>query len=139
MTTPPGAAPRIPPTRLVLDELFASPVVPHAVVHDGTVHVSGLLGTVDAVGTLPASAADEFEAVLRNLFTVLSAARSAPDALLQLTVHLASIELLPEFNAVYARLLPDPLGRPARTTVASGLFGRCRVEVAATAFAVGAA
>jgi enamine deaminase RidA (YjgF/YER057c/UK114 family) len=121
----------MPITHLVLDDLFASPVVPHAVTHDGTVYISGVLGTLDATGALADDAEEEFRAVLSNLFAVLAAAGSNPSHLLQLSVHLSSLDLLPLFNQVYAELLP--LERPARATVQSGLFGACRVEIAAIA------
>lgn len=124
----------MPVTRLVLDDLFASPVVPHAVTHDGIVYISGVLGTVDATGTLADGAEEEFRTVLSNLLTVLQRAGSNPSCLLQLTVHLSTLDLLPLFNQVYAAALPRE--RPARATVQSGLYGACRVEIAAIAAVV---
>jgi 2-iminobutanoate/2-iminopropanoate deaminase len=121
----------MPMTRLVLNDLFASPVVPHAVVHDGTVYISGVLGTLDTAGTVAEAAEEEFRAAMSNLLAVLAAAGSSPTGLLQLSVHLSSIDLLPLFNEVYAAMLPDE--RPARATVQSGLYGTCRVEIAAIA------
>jgi 2-iminobutanoate/2-iminopropanoate deaminase len=90
-----------------------------AVVHGGLVYVSGQL-PIDPVTGAPCHGTIEEQArqVLRNLALLLEASGSGLDRLLKVTIYIASVDLWPAVNAVYAQALGQH--RPARAIVPTG-------------------
>ena len=86
------------------------------------VWVSGQ-GPLDPVSgaVVGATVAEQTELTLDNVERILAAAGLGLADVVKTTVHLSSMSLFDEFNAVYARRFPDP--KPARTTVGSELLG----------------
>ncbi|GAA0337505.1 RidA family protein [Sphingomonas oligophenolica] len=87
-----------------------------ATVAAGHVYVSGQLPIRPDGVALP----DEgFEAQARqaieNMLAILAAAGSGPQHLVRVTAYIVGVAHWPNFNAVYAAMLPD--ARPARTVV----------------------
>ena len=72
-------------------------------------------------GAVPEGIAAQTEQVLANVAAALDAAGSGLDRLVKATVHLASLDDFPAFDAAYRSLVPEP--RPVRTTVGSQLAG----------------
>ncbi len=103
-----------------------------AAVHNGTVYPCGQV-PVDRDGSTPTGLADQAALCLDNLERVLLRAGSSLDALLQMTVYLADIGELDEFNRSYrARMAGHKL--PPRTTVQVAAFrGEKRIELTAIA------
>ena len=94
-----------------------------AVVHGGLVYISGQL-PIDPVTGKPCHGTIEEQTgqVLGNLARLLEASGSGLDRLLKVTIYLASMELWPAVNAVYARALGEH--RPARAIVPTGPLHR---------------
>ncbi len=90
-----------------------------AIVYGDLVYVSGQL-PIDPVTGEPCHGTIEDQAgqVLRNLALLLEASGSGLDRLLMVTIYVASVELWPAVNAVYAQALGDH--RPARAIVPTG-------------------
>jgi len=98
-----------------------------AVVHNGTVYVSGQLPFVDGVAQL-GPIADQTKASLDNLETILLAAGSDRFHILKLNVFLADIGDWAEVNTTLADWFGDY--RPARAIIPCGLLNRgCGVEI----------
>lgn len=112
--------------------LFASGVVPHAVVSEGWVFASGVLGTVDSAGSMPSDFRAQANAAFRNLLAELGAAGADAASIVQITVYLADIEFASEMNEVYAQVFDG--WRPTRTTVGVQLVQPALIEVNAIAF-----
>lgn len=118
--------------RIRIPDLFANPLMPHAVVHGGVAYLSGVLGTVDGAGAIPDDIEDEIEACLRNVITEAEGAGSAAGRLLSVTVYLADLSHGPLMNSVWDRVLPRD-ARPARATIGSLLPAGMRIEITAVA------
>lgn len=90
-----------------------------AVVHDGVVYVSGQLSIDPATGEkLLGTIEEQTERALRNVEEIVRAAGSGLDRVLKMTVYVADINLWPQVNAVYERVLGPH--RPARAVVPTG-------------------
>jgi 2-iminobutanoate/2-iminopropanoate deaminase len=74
-----------------------------------------------ATGQLPAGIAAQTTQALKNVEAALKAAGSGLDRLVKSTVHLATLDDFPAFDAAYCAALPGPF--PVRTTVGSQLAG----------------
>ena len=75
--------------RVNIQDLFRMPTTSHAVVADGTVYVSGILGTVDDGLALAAGGvAGQTAQALRNVERVLEACGCGLDDLVKVTVYL---------------------------------------------------
>ena len=87
-----------------------------AVVHDGVVYVAGQVGG-DPTGKDPGPGTIEVqtERALRNVETILKAAGSGLDHLLQITLYVTDITLWAQVNAVFTRVLGAH--KPARAVV----------------------
>jgi 2-iminobutanoate/2-iminopropanoate deaminase len=88
----------------------------HAIVHDGTVYVSGQLGR--GPGMTDSEAGDivvQTRRCLGNIEAILRAAGSDVQQLLKVTIYVSDISMWPAVNAVYAQLLGSH--RPARAVV----------------------
>lgn len=103
--------------------LIQSPEVPaprghysHAVVHRGTVYVSGLLPITQRGEVSPAAPFEQqVEAVLDNLEHILRASGSRLDHVIRSTCYIADIALWTQFNELYGARFREH--RPARTVV----------------------
>lgn len=103
-----------------------------ATVHNGVVYPCGQV-PVDSHGATPEELAEQVRLCIDNLERVLVSAGSSLDGLLQLTVYLADIADLDEYNKAYIERMT---GRtlPPRTTVQAAAFrGTKRIEITATA------
>ena len=92
-----------------------------AVIAGDLVFTSGFGPQDPATGHLPEGIEAQTIQVLRNVEAALEAAGSGLDRLVKATVHLATLEDWPAFDAAWRSVLPEPL--PARTTVGSELAG----------------
>lgn len=103
-----------------------------AAVHGGVVYACGQVPAA-ADGSVSAEMADQVSQCLDNLESVLLAAGSGLDHLLQLTTYLADLGEFDAYDAAYvSRLAGCPL--PPRTTVQVAAFrGLKRVEITAIA------
>lgn len=104
-----------------------------AIVHHGTVYVSGQLPIDPKTGEKKlGSIQEQTEQVLQNLGAILQAAGSGLDQVLKVTVYVSDISLWSDVNRVYARFFGDH--RPARAIVPTGeLHHGFQIEVEAVA------
>jgi 2-iminobutanoate/2-iminopropanoate deaminase len=72
-------------------------------------------------GEIPEGIEAQTEAAVQNVARVLEGAGCTLADVVKSTVHLADLRDFARFDAVYARLFPEP--RPVRTTVGSQLPG----------------
>jgi reactive intermediate/imine deaminase len=87
-----------------------------AIVHNGVVYVAGQLpikpGSTDrAVGSIE----EQTEQTLRNVESILKAAGSGLDRVLQMTIYISDIELWGGVNTTYSRVMGSH--KPARAVV----------------------
>lgn len=102
-----------------------------AVVAGGTVWVAGQGPYDPETGEIVgATIAEQTRQTLRNLEAVLCAAGAQLGDVVRVGAHLASFDLFAGYDAAYREFFAE--GRPARTTVASGLGG-ILVEIDAVA------
>ena len=99
------APPEIPP----------SPNFSAAILTDGTLYVSGMIGTDLKTKQVPANFDDEVKAVLSNIGIVLKAGGMDYKDVVSVQVYLTDMDLFPKMNAVYTTFFKEP--RPSRTTV----------------------
>lgn len=87
-----------------------------AVVHQGVVYVAGQLAIDPRDRERPAGPiGEQTELAMRNVATILEAAGSGLDRVLQMTIYISDISLWGEVNEVYARMMGAH--RPARAIV----------------------
>ena len=85
-------------------------------VHYGVVYVAGQLPIVPGSSDRTVgSMAQQAEQTLRNVESVLQAAGSGLDKVLQMTIYVSDISLWGEVNVAYARVMGDH--KPARAVV----------------------
>jgi 2-iminobutanoate/2-iminopropanoate deaminase len=101
------------------------------VVHGDVVHVAGQLPLDPSTGALVDGGIEaQVERTLRNVEAVLVAAESGLDRVLSMTVYVTDVELWPQVNAAYARVMGEH--RPARAVVpVPSLRKGCLVEIQA--------
>jgi reactive intermediate/imine deaminase len=87
-----------------------------ATIAGGYIFISGQL-PIRPDGTVLADHGFEAQATqaITNLLAILTAAGSTPQQLARVTAYIVGVRHWPEFNAIYARLLPNAL--PARSVV----------------------
>lgn len=106
-----------------------------AVIHNGTVYVSGQL-PIDFLAGKTQPDADQHVQIrqaLQNLLHVLELAGSSKDKVLKTTVFISDIELWPLVNQIYAEFFGSH--RPARSIVpTSGLHYGSVIEIEAIAY-----
>jgi reactive intermediate/imine deaminase len=107
----------------------------HGTVANGFVFVSGQLPIApDGRKLNDASFADQAKQVLANVESILKAAGSSVDKLVQVRVYVDDVANWPEFNTIYARWAGD--SRPSRAVVPTGaLHYGFKIEVEAVATA----
>lgn len=118
--------------RIRIPDLFTSPLMPHAVVHNGVAYLSGVLGTINEAGVIPDDIDEEMEACLRNVITEAEGAGSSAERLLSLTVYLSDMSHGQLMNAAWDRVLPAD-ARPVRATIGANLPDGMRIEITAIA------
>ena len=108
-----------------------APLFSPAVLVDGTLYVSGQMGT--AAGGIPENFDDEMKQALENVGSILKAADMTFDDVVSVTVYLSDMELFPKMNAVYTTYFKSP--RPARTTIGVAKLANAKghVEITVTA------
>ena len=97
-----------------------------AVVHQGTVYISGQLPIDPRVGPprsgepLP-DVEQQTKQAIANLFAILAAAGTSPEHVLRCTVYVSSVDHWPQVNRTYAECFArHGHARPARTVVPTG-------------------
>lgn len=92
-----------------------APMFSPGILADGTLYVSGQLGSDLKTRTVP----DDFEAEVKNCLDsagiILKAAGMSYDDVVSVQIFLTDISLFQKMNGVYASVFKEP--RPARTTV----------------------
>lgn len=103
-----------------------------AVEHNGLIFVSGQL-PYHATGEVETGAIEaQTELALRNVETILHAAGSDLNHVLQMTIYISEIELWAQVNEVYKRILGDH--KPARAIVpVKDLHFGTKIEIQAIA------
>lgn len=106
-----------------------------AVVHNGTVYVSGQLPIDPQTGEKQLGSIEaQTEQVLKNISEILRAANSDLSRLLQVTIYISDISLWQRVNAVYAGMLGE--ARPSRAVIpVKELHYGFQIEVSAIAAA----
>ena len=104
-----------------------------AVEHNGLIFVSGQLPMNLATGEIENGAIEaQAELALRNVESILHAAGSDLNHVLQMTIYISDIELWGKVNEVYARILGEH--RPARAIVpVKDLHFDTKIEIQAIA------
>lgn len=104
-----------------------------AVVHAGTVYVAGQLPLQPGSGALVEGGIEaQTERTLRNVEAILEAAESGLDRVLSMTVYVTDVELWPQVNETFARVMGET--RPARAVVpVPALRKGCLIEIQAVA------
>lgn len=88
----------------------------------GLVFVSGQ-GAVDpeTLAVVGGTIGEQARYTLDKVMSLLAAAGSGPDEVMKVTVYLANLDDVGQFNAVYETYFSEP--RPARTTIGCALPG----------------
>ncbi len=120
---------KIQPTNIPVPKGHYSP----AVEHNGLIYVSGQLPWNYETGKLETETIEkETEFALRNVETILRAAGSDLDHVLQMTIYVSDMELWDRVNEVYKRILGDH--KPARAIVpVNELHFGTKIEIQAIA------
>jgi 2-iminobutanoate/2-iminopropanoate deaminase len=103
------------------------------IVHNGLVYVSGQL-PMDLATRVPFNGpvGEQTELALRNVEAILSAAGSALENVIQMTIYVSDMEYWGEVNMAYARVMGDH--RPARAIVpVKDLHFGAKIEIQAIA------
>jgi 2-iminobutanoate/2-iminopropanoate deaminase len=103
-----------------------------ALLVDGTLYVSGLVGQDLSTGKAPEDFPAEVKLCLDNVGIVLREAGMSFSDVVSVQVYLTDMTLFKDMNGVYVKYFPEP--RPARTTVGvTKLAGPYRMEITVTA------
>lgn len=104
-----------------------------AVEHEGLIFVSGQLPIDHSTGRVETGAIeDQTELALRSVETILKAAGSDLNHVLQMTIYVSDMELWDRVNEVYKRVLGDH--KPARAIVpVKDLHFGTKIEIQAVA------
>jgi 2-iminobutanoate/2-iminopropanoate deaminase len=92
-----------------------SPNFSAAILSDGTLYVSGMIGQDLKTKSVPENFEDEVKTLLTNIGTVLKAGGMDYKDVVSVQVYLTDMDLFPRMNAVYTSFFKEP--RPTRTTV----------------------
>ncbi len=105
------------------------------IIHNGLVYVSGQLPMdLETRGPFTGSVGDQTELALRNVETVLKAAGSRLENVIQMTIYVSDMEYWGEVNLAYVRVMGDH--RPARAIVpVKDLHFGTKIEIQAIAAA----
>lgn len=115
---------------MTITRIDSGPRMSEAVIHNGTVYLSGQVGEGDTVTAQTIATLAEIEALLRK-------AGSSKHHLLQVTIWLADMDDFAEMNAVWDAWVAD-IAPPARATGEARLAApEYRVEMIVTAALAG--
>jgi len=104
-----------------------------AIIHNGTVFVSGQIPVDPSTGVIPDDVAEQTRQALTNLGKVLDAAGSGLDKTLRVTVFTTEMESFSRINEVYSEFFKEPY--PSRSCVgASSLPKGVKIEIDAIAY-----
>lgn len=104
-----------------------------AIVHNGTVFVSGQIPVDPSTGVIPDDVAEQTRQALTNLGKVLDAAGSGLDKTLRVTVFTTEMESFSRINEVYSEFFKEPY--PSRSCVGtSSLPKGVKIEIDAIAY-----
>ena len=104
-----------------------------AIVHNGTVFVSGQIPVDPSTGVIPDDVAEQTRQALTNLGKVLDAAGSGLDKTLRVTVFTTEMESFFRINEVYSEFFKEPY--PSRSCVGtSSLPKGVKIEIDAIAY-----
>ena len=92
-----------------------APMFSPGILVDGTLYVSGQMGTDLKTREIPGSFDDEVKNALNTIGLILKQAGMDYRHVVSVTVYLSDMELFPKMNAIYATYFKEP--RPARATV----------------------
>jgi reactive intermediate/imine deaminase len=120
---------KIQPTNIPVPKGHYSP----AVEHNGLIYVSGQLPVNHATGEVETGDIElQTEIALRNVESVLQAANSNLNHVLQMTIYVSEMELWDKVNEVYKRILGEH--KPARAIVpVKDLHFGTKIEIQAIA------
>jgi 2-iminobutanoate/2-iminopropanoate deaminase len=96
-------------------EIPSNPNFSAAILSDGTLFVSGMVGQDLKTKNVPADFETEVKTVLSNIGIVLKAGGMDYKDVVSVQVYLTDMDLFPKMNAVYTTFFKEP--RPTRTTV----------------------
>lgn len=114
---------RVPPGRARIS---------HAVVHNGTVYVSGQVGRDPATGVARVGGtAEQTMQSLENIKSVLEAAGSAMDKVIKTNCYISNMEEFQAFNKVWESYFPE--NPPARLCIQAVLGPTFLIEIEAIA------
>jgi reactive intermediate/imine deaminase len=106
------------PPKPILTEAAPQPAGHYSqgIVSGGHVYISGQLPIrPDRAPLADAEFGTQARQAIMNMLAILSAAGGTPDHLVKVTAYIVGVDNWPEFNAVYATMIPN--ARPARTVV----------------------
>jgi 2-iminobutanoate/2-iminopropanoate deaminase len=114
-----------------VDAVSLAPVSPGIEV-DGWLFVSGQVALDPAAGKLQlGTIQEETHLVLQNIGKILAQGGCGFEDVVRTTIHIGTLDDFAGMNEVYREYFTGVL--PTRTTVQSGLFGGCKVEIDAIA------
>ena len=104
-----------------------------AILVDGTLYISGLVGQDLKTRQIPADFEEEVKNTLNSVGIILKAAGMDIKDVVAVQVYLTDIELFQRMNAVYTTFFSEP--RPSRTTVGVTKLAAptARIEITVTA------
>ncbi len=110
-----------------------APMFSPGILVDGTLYISGQLGTDLKTQQIPAEFEQEVKASLANIGIILKAAGMGYEDVVSVQVYLSDMDLFPRMNAVYSGVFKAP--RPTRSTVGVSKLARpnARIEITVTA------
>lgn len=98
----------------------------------GFVFIAGQSARDSDLNIVGSTIEEQVEVTIANVAGMLKAAGATWADVVKATVHLAELDQFKAYDAVYARLVPEPY--PVRTTVGSALAPGILVEIDVVAF-----
>ncbi|EHY55413.1 hypothetical protein HRR83_008856 [Exophiala dermatitidis] len=105
-----------PKQPVVSEKGLKSPLFSQAIIHNGTVYVSGNIGIDPASGKLvEGSITDRTKQALENIKNVLEEAGSSLQNIVKMNIFIVDMADYAGMNKAFLEIIPDP--KPARTCV----------------------
>ncbi|KIX07594.1 uncharacterized protein Z518_02247 [Rhinocladiella mackenziei CBS 650.93] len=105
-----------PKQQITSEKGLKSPLFSQAIVHNGTVYVSGNIGIVPStMQIVEGTVADRTKQALENIKVVLEEAGSSLQNIVKMNIYLTNMEDYAAMNEAFLKTIPDP--KPARTCV----------------------
>jgi len=100
--------------------------------HNGTIYTAGQLPIDPESKAIPETIEEQTKLVLHKIETIVQAAGSSKDQIIQMRLYVSNIELWARVNAVYAEFFGDH--KPVRAVIPTrDLHYGCLIEVEAVA------